>query len=205
MYRLKYAILLLIWLPLQGVTSLASDNEGKLFERIWNSSLLKEDIYVQLSRGLSQNQLTKRLLDLTFLPATAFPHQASSASWRLYQGRVIGSIQLQRQGVFELGMGGTVAGRRWNPLGRLFFPTTRSQVIRDYLSFRVGNRLDDTPLKSSQKRLQRLLYFEKAQISVEPSEDSSDTVDVLVTTQDALPVKLDLDLASNVLRSAIRT
>ena len=200
MSRLKYAILLLVCLPLQSVPSLASDNEGKPFGRIWSSSLLTEDIYVQLSSRLPQNQLTKQLLDLIFLPATALPHQASSASWGLYQGRVIGSIQLQRQGVFELGMGDTLAGKQWNLLGRLFFPTTRSWVIRDYLSFRVGDRLDGTQLKSSPKRLQRLSYLEKAQISLEPSEDSNDTVDVLVSTQDAFPVKLDVDLASHVLK-----
>ncbi|MEM7055502.1 MAG: hypothetical protein AAF392_01280 [Bacteroidota bacterium] len=171
---------------------MASDNEGESFERIGNSSILTTDIYVQLNSRLLYNQLIKWLRDLIFLPDTTSPYQASSDLWELYKGRVIGSIQLQRQGVSKLDMGGMTASRWWSPLGRLLSTTTRDWVIRDYSSFRVGDRLDDKQLKSSQNRLNNLPYLREAEIGIAPNKGSSDTVDLLVTTQDAFPIKLDL-------------
>lgn len=153
---------------------------------------LTKDIYVQLSSKLLHNQRAKQLLDLIFLPSTALPCQTGSDLWGLYKGKVIGNIQLQRQGVSQLDVGGMAASRWWSPLCRLLSPTTRDWVIHDYSSFRVGDRLDDRQLESSQNRLNNLTYLKQAEIGIELSKSSSDTVDLLVTTQDAFPIKLDL-------------
>lgn len=195
----KYVILLLICWPFQGFARFASNNERKPPEQASSHPWLTEDIYLQLSKRWAHKPLTKRLLHLIFLPATAWPPQASNPSWGRYQGRIIESIHLQQLGVFESAPSDTAANKPWKRLGRLLFPPTRSWVIRQYLCFNARNQLAATQLKNSQEALNQLPYLEKAWIKVTPSPGSNDTVDVLVTTQDAFPIKPGLALERKIL------
>ena len=194
MYRPKHAILLLLYWVLPAFPSLAHDSQGKLLKRFWTYSLFTEDVYEQLSCKWFHDPLTKRLLDFIFLPPTTFLASPDTTSWNRYQGKIIGDIQLYRSGVFEPKLGDTKAGKRRKALGGIFSPTTRRWVIYNYLSFDVGDRLDKTKLASDQKELKALPYLKEARISVAPSAESNDTVDVLVTTQDNFPIALGLDL-----------
>jgi hypothetical protein len=159
--------------------------------QISHSNLLIEDIYVQLSRHWSDRRATKALLDIIFIPNIISPSKSSEVRWHAYQNKLIDHIDLQQRGVFDSLNTDTSIKRPWKKFAGFLFPPTKSWVIRPRLSFRSGDLLDEKQLKSDLEDLKKLPYIKQAQLYVSTQNNSK--VDILLTTQDRLPIKLGIN------------
>ena len=73
---------------------------------------------------------------------------------------------------------------------------TSDAVIRDYLLFRRGERIDPYLLADSERLLRGLPYVSDARLSVVPLNAAGDTVAVVVQTVDRWPIGIDGEVAS---------
>ena len=185
----KYWIILLLYFICQVSLTWAKPltKPEKLPNDKANNALLSEDLAQQLERKLPQNKFTQWLLNFLFVPSTP-QKQRKIASYLPYQGMHIGRIQLDKQGAWNAKSSGN------KQLIHIFLPTTRDGVIWDQLSFASGGIIIPQELIASQERLNKCAHIKEAEITVQEREDSRDTVDVYVATQDQFPISLGLDI-----------
>jgi hypothetical protein len=191
MPHLRYRLCLVYCIVLLAFFGEAHAQEQKPLDRLWNSRLLTEDLYVQLNRHWSHNPVGKLLLDIIFISPIIPPSPDSDISWHAYQGKVIGKICLHQLRVFGPKIEDSPIKKSWKKLGNFLFPPTKSWVIRRQLYFHAGDTVGESQLKSSLKSLKAHPYLQQVQLSITPQAD--DIVDVAVVTQDKFPIQAGID------------
>jgi hypothetical protein len=198
MPHLRYRLCLVYCIWLLAFSQGAHGQEKKPLDRIWNSRLLTEDLYVQLHRHGSPNPVGKVLLNILFISSITHASPGSEISWHVHQGKVIGKIHLQQLGLFEPKIEDAGIKKTWKKVGGFLFPPTKSWVIRHQLDFQAGDRIDGSQFTNSLQSLKTGLYLKQAQLSIIPLAD--DTVDVVVVTQDNFPIQANLDPENKLLK-----
>ncbi len=145
---------------------------------------LSEDITVQLAGILPKNSFGQWLLKLLFIAPQSAEAAPTPLCYQPYAGKVIGQIQLDKQGGFG------AYDAQWKPAWRLI-TTTRDSVILRKLSFAQGDAIVPEQLLAAQQRLKNLPWMEEAKITLREKE--AGIVDVHIATQDRFPISLALD------------
>jgi hypothetical protein len=185
----RYWIILLLCLTCQVYPTSAKPltEPEEVFDEEANHSAPSDDLPQRLERGLPKNELIKWLFNCLFTTPQTPQKQATAASYLPHQGMYVGRIWLYKQGAWHA-----------KPLGnkqlvQMLLPTTRDRVILDQLSFVPGDIIVPQQLTASQERLNVLAYIKAAEITIKKREDSKNTVDVHIATQDRLPISLGLE------------
>lgn len=88
----------------------------------------------------------------------------------------------------------SAARRMLDSLTRPLQSYTRDGVIRDFLLFRRGEKVDPYLLADSERLLRRLNYISDARIEIVPLNARADTVAIVVQTADRWPLGADADI-----------
>ena len=113
-----------------------------------------------------------------------------SKIFQRYAGKIIGSITIDREQVFEDG------GNYFERLGNKTHYLTRERVIRRDLLFKPGDELDPQLLVRNKQLLRTRSYIYDATVSLSLNELDTTVVDVLITTRDSWTITADLQLRS---------
>ena len=150
--------------------------------------------YGRLENLFSDTELTRRLFDLLFIEPrnTASPKKEESPEKDQYRGakdKIIGDITIQKLDVFGPSLKDTAreAGNWFMETGNKLHTPTRNRVIRKTLLIEAGEQADPFTLAESERLLRELSFIRDAQIMLLPRKSNSDTIDVLVLTQDVFP------------------
>lgn len=150
--------------------------------------------YQKLKEAFYRSRLTRMLFDLLFVkPATqkqttAFDRQTVER-YQPFQDRVIGNISIQKLQLFGPTVTDTSkAPHSWlqKTLNKLHI-STQDRVIRKNLLIHSGEKIDPYELADSERVLRDLPFIRDARIHLIPRQEGSDTLDVLVLSQDVLP------------------
>ncbi|MFM2428598.1 MAG: hypothetical protein RL012_482 [Bacteroidota bacterium] len=173
--------------PLLSAKQLTADQEVYHHDTA-NDTLLSEDLAQQLRRRFPKNGFTRWLLNCLLIRTQALQTELTTASYLPYEGKTIGLIRLDKQGVFRTEAFG------WKHLAGIVFTTTKDWVILDQLSFVSGDSIVPQQFIDSQERLRNLAHIKDAQITVQEHRSSRDAIDVHITTKDRFPIRLSLDI-----------
>jgi hypothetical protein len=151
-----------------SATSATIDSLEAKMERSKWTRWLTDFVFVGRARSDSANAM----------PITEVP---SEVQYRSYGGRFIRHIDIAQLPVFntERAVPGKVLG-----LADALHIDTRKRIIRGYLLMKEGTPLDPYLLADSERILRGTSFIQDATIVVIPVEQTADSVDLLVVTQD---------------------
>ena len=150
--------------------------------------------YKKIKDIFSQSRLTRELFDLLFVEPSAQKQLPSSdletiERYEQQQEKIIGDIKIRKLELF----GPTVTDTTKKPKGWIqktlnnLHTPTQNYVIRKNLFFEKGDQVSPQQLADNERIIRSLSFIRDARIHLIPRGENSDTVDVLVLTQDVLP------------------
>jgi hypothetical protein len=118
--------------------------------------------------------------------------------YRVYGGRPIRNIYIRQLDVFDgLLKDSAQEGDNWyKEVGSWIHIPTHESIIRENLLFRPGDTLDPSLLRDNGRVLRNLQHIKDARFIVQPAEGASDSVDVVVLTQDLWSKGFDVNMES---------
>jgi len=150
--------------------------------------------YQKLKKRLYKHRLTRHLYDALFRepyrkPATRTLERPADPYQR-YNGRFIGDIRYTRLDPFGPRVNDTLRPpANWvERTANSLHATTKKYVIRKGLLFKKDDRLSSSEISDNERILRETPNLLDARIYVLPRGRGSDTVDILVVTQDVLSV-----------------
>ena len=154
-----------------------------------------KQFYRKIKDLFYQSRLTRELFDLLFVepstdrPAPSLAETETIERYEPQQEKIIGDIKIRKLELFGPSVTDTTrAPKGWvqKTLNNLHAPTL-NQVIRKNLLFEKGDPVDPQQLADNERVIRGLSFIRDARIYLIPRSEDSDTVDVLVLTQDVLP------------------
>ncbi|MDA3854251.1 MAG: hypothetical protein PF444_08435, partial [Bacteroidales bacterium] len=129
---------------------------------------------------------------------TKVDHTIANAQmyFKQYEGKVIRSISFNAVDMFD----GAVEDTTQNAITKLssglnnIHITTHTQVIRKSLRFKENDKIEAWRMSENERLLRQLKYIEDARIVVQQENLLSDSVDLVIITQDRFPFGLKVDL-----------
>lgn len=169
----------------------------KLLKRIQAS----DDFYYRIKRKADSGYIYKQLYPLIFRkPQTAenlkIDNLPANATFRRYRNRVIRSVRIIKLNPFGTSIYDTIHLENrgiTKTINDLHFPT-RDDVIKSYLLFKEGDRLNPVKISDNERIIRNAPIFEDARFIVDPV--SRDTVDLILVVKDIFPVGADLKINS---------
>lgn len=157
--------------------------------------------YEDLKARFARNSFTRRLFNLIFDPqAGPSPpvrtNQEALEYFQQYQGRIIRSVNIRKLDLFGPTVNDTTQQRSTNWLrraGNALHFQTRDWVIEKNLLFEEGNPVDPELLYDNERLLRNLSYIRDARIRLKPVAGNPEAVDLVVITQDVLPLSVDAE------------
>ena len=130
---------------------------------------------------------------------TKIDHSFANAQryFQQYEGKVIRSISFNSVDMFD----GAVEDTSLNAVSRLskklnnIHVTTHSHVIRNNLRFKENDRIEAWKISENERLLRHLSYIEDARIMVQQEHLLSDSVDLVIITQDRFPFGIKFDMS----------
>ncbi|MCF8334998.1 MAG: hypothetical protein K9H65_00220 [Bacteroidales bacterium] len=121
-----------------------------------------------------------------------------STPFEQYSGKPIKHIYIRQLDVFGSSISDTALGTdQWyKEVGNWLHLPTHESIIKDNLLFSAGDTLDPSLLRDNARILRDLQYLQDARLIVQPSDRQSDSVDVVVITQDIWAKGFDVNLRS---------
>lgn len=154
--------------------------------------------YEKLKDTFYKTRVTRTIFDMLFVPPQSgrppalSQEEKSKERYRPYQEKTIGNITIRKLPPFGPTVTDTsnTAGSWYKKAGnKLHFPT-RNWVLEKNLLLEPGDQVNPYQLADSERLLRELPFVRDARIYLKERSESSDTVDVLVITQDVLPYSL---------------
>jgi hypothetical protein len=152
------------------------------------------DFYKNLKEKLYKKKLTRKLYDVAFKtkPNPSFSHIATSGiiipnnPYFQYRGKVIGNIRVKKLQVFgEVINDTTKKANSWfQKTGNKLHLNTRDRVIYNNLTFKSGEKVNPFKISDSERLIRRLGFIKDTRIIFKERSEESDTVDVVIITQD---------------------
>lgn len=131
------------------------------------------------------------------LPKTLSP--ANNAIMAAMDGCIIRSIQFENVNLFAPSVldTGHVSANWLERTVESVHKGTRKQVLERYLLFQPGDRLDVFIIAENERMLRELSFIMDAGFMAKRVPGSSDSVDLLLVTQDRIPLGIELEIASS--------
>lgn len=152
--------------------------------------------YQKLQKLFYRTELSRKLFDLLVVPPSANippaePTMDPAKRYKDFEGKVIGNITIRKLALFGPSVRDTsqYAENWFMEMGNQLHFHTRSRVIRKNLLIEEGDKLQLVQLRDSERVLRQLPFIRDALLYLKPRSGSqeSDTVDLLVVTQDYFP------------------
>lgn len=152
--------------------------------------------YQKLQNLFYQTELSRKLFDLLVVPPSANIRPVKQIKrpgkhYQNFEGKTIGDIKIRKLAIFGPSVSDTsqYAENWFMEMGNQLHFHTRSRVIRKNLLIEEGDKLQLVQLKDSERVLRQLPFIRDALLYLKPRSGSqeSDTVDLLVVTQDYFP------------------
>ena len=150
--------------------------------------------YNKVKRRMNQGKISRELFDALFdlddgkkEPAPSLIKPAGGRT--PYEGYIIGNINLKKLAVFGPSMEDT-ARQANNRLSRFYnsiHSYTQDRVLRNQLLLKKGEVLTNIEIADNERIIRTLPFIRDARILVQPRSDDSDTVDLLLLTEDVIP------------------
>ncbi len=173
--------------------------EGSFEEVLHEEDYPKErDFYRNLKKRLSKRKATKRLFDLLFdvSDKKKKPKKDSLAHIpKRYDGKIVGQISIKQIDIFGPKVTDTT-GQPKTGVARFFnkmHVNTRDRVIRNNLLIKEGDFINQHKIADNERMLRLLKFIRDARIIIQPRATTSDTVDLLVITQDVMSLSGSLE------------
>lgn len=158
-----------------------------------------EKFYQKLQNFFYQTKISRKLFDLLVVPPSHNPgpppmeqeKEQPAERFQSFRGKIIGDIHIRKLPVFGPSVTDTSKlPQNWfeKTGNNIHFPT-RTWVIRKNMLIEKGDSLQPIQLSDNERVLRQLPFIRDARIYLQPrqGETGSDTVDVLVLTQDYFP------------------
>lgn len=163
----------------------------------------KEDkersFYQRIKKKLEKRKITRKLFDLIFDISPTNPKEPEKDTLahipKGYDGKIIGNISLKKIDVFGGKVTDTTA-KTDNKIARFvneLHVNTRDRVILNNLLFDEGDNISQYKILDNERILRALPFIRDARILIQPRPGNSDTVDLLVLTQDVLSISGSLE------------
>ena len=176
-----------------------------LIDTVWSNveAITREErqdrnrtFYQKLKLRMSRYPLSRQLFDALFdLKRSGQPPAGETPTRTLtpYEGRTVGNIRLKKLAVFGPSVTDTTrqADDRLSRFYNSVHTHTLSRVLRNQLLLEEGDTLTRTQLAESERIIRALPFIRDARILVQP-RSSSDTVDLLLITEDVIPYSFSL-------------
>jgi hypothetical protein len=155
-----------------------------------------DQFYESLQNFFYQNQLSRKIFDLLVVPPSKVsppPEKKEQPAERFqsYNGKIIGDIQFRKLPLFGPSVTDTskTAPNWFQQTGNRLHSPTRTWVLRKNMLIEKGDSLQPFQLSDNERVLRQLSFIRDARLYLQPraGEEESDTVDVLVITQDYFP------------------
>lgn len=130
---------------------------------------------------------------------TKVDHRIANAQmyFKQYEGKVIRSISFNAVDMFD-GQVEDTTKNAINSISRTLNKahfTTHKQVIRNNLRFKENEKIEAWRMSENERLLRQLKYIEDARIMVLQENLLSDSVDLVIITQDRLPYGISVDVS----------
>ena len=165
-------------------------------EAIMKGTDLSQDtaFYQEVKRRMSRGKISRQLFDALFDLKKATPTSAATRvrpvkRGTFARGSVVGEISIKKLAVFGPSVTDTArqATKRLSRLYNSIHTYTNSRVLRNHLLLEKGDLITTAQLADSERILRSLPFIRDARLLVQPREDGSDTVDLLLITEDVIP------------------
>lgn len=158
--------------------------------------------YDYLKTEFYKNKLTKELYDLLFTtPRTEHKVDKEESSvlqqsedlFVPYEGKIIGDIRVKNLAVFGPTLEDTArVSKSWaTRTANKLHIDTQDGVIYNNMMFQTGDYLNPLLLADNERIIRQLPFIRDSRIIVVPRSDDSDTVDLIVLTQDVWSISGD--------------
>ncbi len=153
-------------------------------------SAFYQEVKRRMNRGKISRQLFNALFDLQGpTPATSKTRTRPVQRGTFAKGSVVGDIRIKKLNVFGPSVTDTTrkATRRLSRLYNSLHTNTHNRVLRNQLLFEKGDPVTTTQLADNERIIRSLPFIRDARLLVQPRTDGSDTVDLLLITEDVIP------------------
>lgn len=157
-----------------------------------------QQFYEKLKNTFYKTRVTRTIFDMLFVspqngtPPAISQENKSIKRYRPFQEKTIGNVTIRKLPPFgpTVTDTSTTASNWYKKAGnKLHFPT-RDWVLEKNLLFETGSQVNPYQLADSERLLRELPFIRDARIYLQERSESSDTVDVIVLTQDVIPYTL---------------
>lgn len=165
-----------------------------------DSKQVTQEILEGLKSRMGRRKLTKAIFDaLISVPRDQFAVDSakltkSTRPYDLYEGKIIGDVSLNKLTVFGPEVDDTT--KRAKTVFQRAFNTlhwkTSGNVIRNNLTVKKGETITSSRLADAERILRELPFIRDARIEVVP-RPNSDTVDLVLITQDVFPYSFNIE------------
>ena len=163
------------------------------------------EFYDSLRNKANSNYLAGLLYDIFMVDAGGDDSLSGKSQvdqivnpYESFKGKVIRNIRVRQLDVFnEASRDTSFDATTWyEDIGSWIHVPTHRSIIRENILFKAGDRLDPNLLKDNGRILRNLQYIKDARFLVQPVEGATDSVDVIVFTQDLWSKGFDVNLGS---------
>ena len=168
-------------------------------EAIIKGADLSQDsaFYQEVKRRMDRRKISRQLFDALFdlkEPARSSAKARTRPVQRgtLAEGSVVGELRIKKLDVFGPSVTDTTqrAARKLSRLYNSLHINTHNRVLRNNLLLKKGDRITTTRLADSERIIRTLPFIRDARLLVQPRSDESDTVDLLLITEDVIPYSI---------------
>jgi len=187
-----------LFLPFdEGNFELSTKEQRQLLERIQKS----DRFYTNIKEKADSTYIYRKIYPLIFRRPQAsegveINNLPANATFRPYRNKVIRSIRIIRLKPFGNSVYDTVLVPQdgiLKTINSLHFQT-RENVIRNYLQFQEGDRLDPVKISDNERIIRTSPIFDDARFIV--NRVNRDTVDIILVVKDVFPYGADLKVNS---------
>lgn len=170
------------------------------FEEILNKEDYKEekDFYNNLKKKLEERRATKELFNLLFDVSEDKKKPKNDSLAHIsedYDGKIVGNIRIKKIDIFGAKVTDTT-GQTKSKFAQFIndlHVNTRNRVIINNLLIERGEFINQHTIADNERILRTLPFIRDARIFIQPRSSDSDTVDLLVLTQDVLSISASLE------------
>lgn len=177
--------------------------DSSSFERERVISPKTQAFYDLIKEELYKNKITRELYNILFTSPSKVPKptkevdsselQESENVFLPYEGKIIGNIRLKKLDVFGPSLEDTSrASKSWAArTANNLHIDTQDGVIRKNLRIKKGELVDPLSISDNERLIRQLPFIRDSRIIIIPREDETDTVDLLILTQDVWSKSVD--------------
>ena len=183
-------------------TDSTKNDTVKVKKKLKNPPQKTENFYKAIKKDLYKHKMTKMLYKTLFRikhsDTTNLKKEKEAKDmnpYRLYQGKVIRNIRIQRMEVFGTNIRDTtkVPDHGFLKTANSLHVKTRKNIIRHNLLFREGMLLDASEIEHNERVIRSLRFIKDARIYVVPSDSNEHFVDLVVVTKDVYPISFEVN------------